>query len=148
MVFTGVKDKIFSCHFNLIWQFHDRLHRKSTKQLKIIIIQNMFGSISKSKQSYEKSLVCSNLNSILSMNEWNKWRNKANVRTPLLFREESENVHGNMQMIDPMRFGCKIWFLGPRFLRFEILIFLILEIAPNSKIGPRFGFLIFLKTRK
>ena len=33
------------------------------------------------------------------MNEWNKWRNEANVRTPLLFREESENVHGNMQMI-------------------------------------------------
>ncbi|MFQ6666341.1 hypothetical protein Gotur_032713 [Gossypium turneri] len=31
-----------------------------------------------------------------------------------------------------MRFGCKIRFLGPRFPRFEILIFLILKIDPNS----------------
>ncbi|PPD75274.1 hypothetical protein GOBAR_DD27804 [Gossypium barbadense] len=38
-----------------------------------------------------------------------------------------------------MRLSCKIQFLGPRFSRFEILIFLILEIAQNSKIGPRFG---------
>ena len=55
--------------------------------------------IYKFKQSCEKFLVCSNLNLIPFMNEWNKWRNEANVRTPLLFREESENVHGNMQMI-------------------------------------------------
>ena len=49
---------------------------------------------------------------------------------------------------DLMRFGCKIWFFGLRFLRFEILIFLIFEIFSNNKIGLRFGFLIFLKIRK